>query len=98
MKTFYLGLCGVALGVASLAAQTTFTQADRDEIQSLSARYATALGSCQADAYAGLFTADGIFYSGFRGTIQGTGQLVALVKSERQCQHRRIVDSATLYQ
>ena len=86
MKTFYLGLCGVALGVASLAAQTTFTQADRDEIQSLSARYATALGSCQADAYAGLFTADGIFYSGFRGTIQGTGQLVALVKSERQCQ------------
>ena len=86
MKTFYLGLCGVALGVAGLAAQTTITQADRDEIQRLSARYATALGTCQADAYAGLFTPDGIFYSGFRGTIQGTGALVALVKSERQCQ------------
>jgi len=86
VKTFYLGLCGVALGAASLAAQTTFTQADRDEIQSLSARYASALGTCQAEAYAGLFTGDGIFYSGFRGNIQGRDQLVALVKSERQCQ------------
>lgn len=86
MKTFCLGLCGVALGVTSLAAQSTFTQADRDEVQSLSARYAAALGSCQAEAYAGLFTADGIFYSGFRGNIQGRDQLVALVKSERQCQ------------
>ncbi len=86
MKTFHIGFCGVALGVAGLAAQAPITPADRDEIQSLSARYATTLGTCQADAYAGLFTADGIFYSGFRGTIQGTGALAALVKSERQCQ------------
>ena len=89
MKTFYLGLCGVALAVASLAAQTTvttYTKADADEIQALSAKYASALGTCQAEAYAALFTPDGVFYSSFRGSIKGTGALVALVKSERQCQ------------
>jgi hypothetical protein len=86
VKTFYLGVCGVALAVASLAAQPTMTKADTDEIQGLSAKYASMLGACQADAYAGLFTPDGIFYSGFRGSIQGTGALVALVKSERHCQ------------
>jgi hypothetical protein len=86
VKTFYLVLCGMALAMASLAAQTTLSKADTDEIQGLSAKYATMLGSCQADAYAGLFTPDGIFYSGFRGTVQGTGALVALVKSERHCQ------------
>ena len=86
MKTFYLGLCGVALAVASLAAQTTYTKADADEIQALCAKYASALGTCQAEAYAGLCTSDGVFYSSFRGTIQGTGALVALVKSERHCQ------------
>ena len=86
MKTFYLGVCGVALAMATMAAQTTSTKADTDEIQGLSAKYASALGTCQAEAYAALFTPDGIFYSSFRGTIQGTGALVALVKSERQCQ------------
>jgi hypothetical protein len=88
VKKLYLGLCGVALAVVNLAAaqQTTITKADTDEIQGLSARYATALGTCQAETYADLFTADGIFYSGFRGTIQGRGALIALVKSERHCQ------------
>jgi hypothetical protein len=89
VKRFYLGLCGVALAVASLAAQTpvtTYTNADAGEIQGLSAKYASALGACQAEAYAGLFTPDGIFYSSFRGSIKGTGALIALVKSERHCQ------------
>lgn len=86
MKKLCLGLCGVMLGMANLAAQATLTKADAEEIQGLSAKYATTLGTCQADAYAGLFTPDGSFYSGFRGTIQGTGALVALVKSERHCQ------------
>ena len=36
--------------------------------------------------YADLFTPDGIFYSGFRGNIQGRDALIALVKSERHCQ------------
>jgi hypothetical protein len=86
VKKLFLGLCGVVLAVANLAAQTTSTKADTDEIHSLSTRYAQMLGTCQAEAYAGLFTPDGIFYSGFRGNIQGTGALVALVKSERHCQ------------
>src|SRR5690348_11381468 len=72
---------------ASMAlAQTPLTQKDKDEIQALSANYARNLGTCQAEAYADLFTADGIFYSGFRGNIQGRDALIALVKSERQCQ------------
>ena len=62
MKKHYLGLCVAALAAANLAAQTTFTKADGDEIQGLSAKYATTLGTCQAEAYAGLFTPDGIFY------------------------------------
>jgi ketosteroid isomerase-like protein len=80
----------VAVGLLSvstaLAQTTTYTKADVDEIQGLSAKYASALGTCQAEAYAALFTPDGIFYSSFRGTIQGTAALVALVKSERHCQ------------
>ena len=86
MKKLCLGLCGAVLAAANLAAQTTFTKADADEIQGLSAKYATMLGTCQAEAYADLFTPDGIFYSGFRGNIQGRDALIALVKSERHCQ------------
>jgi hypothetical protein len=88
VKKLCLGLCGVVLGMATLAAQATFTftKADADEIHGLSAKYATALGTCQAEAYADLFTPDGIFYSGFRGNIQGRDALIALVKSERHCQ------------
>jgi hypothetical protein len=74
------------LCASTVLAQGALTQKDQDEIKALSASYATNLGTCQAEAYAGLFTADGIFYSGFRGSIQGTGALIALVKSERQCQ------------
>jgi hypothetical protein len=85
VKKHYLGLCGAGLAVASLAAQSPLTDKDREEIQSLSARYAQTLGSCQAEQYASLFTPDGIFYSGFRGNIQGTGALTALVDSEPQC-------------
>jgi hypothetical protein len=86
VKKLSLGFCGVALGLVNLAGQGPLTQKDKDEIQALSASYATNLGTCKADEYAGLFTADGIFYSGFRGNIQGRDQLVALVKSERHCQ------------
>ena len=86
MKKLFLGICGVALALASLTAQAPLTQKDKDDIQALSTAYATNLGTCKADDYAGLFTADGIFYSGFRGNIQGRDQLVALVKSERHCQ------------
>jgi hypothetical protein len=86
VKKLFLGIGGIALTLATAAAQSPLTQKDQDEIKALSANYATNLGTCQADAYAGLFAADGIFYSGFRGNIQGRDQLVALVKSERHCQ------------
>jgi hypothetical protein len=86
VKKLCLGLCGAVLAAANLAAQATVSKADADEIQGLSAKYATMLGSCQAEAYADLFTPDGIFYSGFRGNIQGRDALIALVKSERHCQ------------
>ena len=39
VKTCCLGLCGVALAVASLAAQTTYSKADADDIQGLSVAY-----------------------------------------------------------
>ena len=86
MKKLFLGTCAVVLGLANLSGQAPLTQKDKDDIQALSAAYAANLGTCKADDYAGLFTADGIFYSGFRGNIQGRDQLVALVKSERHCQ------------
>jgi hypothetical protein len=86
VKKLCLGLCGAVLAAANLAAQSTVSKADADEIQGLSAKYATMLGSCRAEAYADLFTPDGIFYSGFRGNIQGRDALIALVKSERHCQ------------
>jgi hypothetical protein len=86
VKKLFLGTCAVALGLANLGAQAPLTQKDKDDIQALSTSYATNLGTCKADDYAGLFAADGIFYSGFRGNIQGRDQLVALVKSERHCQ------------
>ena len=76
----------VVLSAPAASAQGALTQQDRDDIQKLSTNYAQMLGSCQAEAYADLFAADGIFYSGFRGTIQGRGALIALVKSERHCQ------------
>jgi len=79
------GLAGVLWASTGLA-QAPLTQKDKDEIQALSASYARTLGSCQAEAYADLFTGDGIFYSGFRGNIQGRDALIALVTSERQCQ------------
>jgi hypothetical protein len=86
VKKLSLGLCAAALALANVAAQSPLSEKDQDEIKALSATYATTLGTCQAEAYAGLFTPDGIFYSGFRGNIQGRDQLVALVKSERHCQ------------
>jgi hypothetical protein len=86
VKKLLLGTCGAVMALANLGAQAPLTQKDKDDIQALSAAYATTLGTCKADEYAALFTPDGIFYSGFRGNIQGPGQLRALVKSERHCQ------------
>jgi hypothetical protein len=88
VNKYFVAACGIAgvVATASLSAQAALTAKDKEDIQALSASYARTLGSCAAEEYAGLFTADGIFYSGFRGSLQGKGELMALVQSERHCQ------------
>ena len=95
---------GALLSVASLQAQSaagggssTLTDRDRAEIRELVARYAQALGSCAAEDYARLFTADGTFTTddfrgakhreiyGPKGTLRGRDQLVQLVRTEEFC-------------
>ena len=61
------------------------SETDRAQIQQLSVRYLETLSACAASDYAALFTPDGYFESGFRKRIQGTAQLIELVKSERHC-------------
>jgi hypothetical protein len=62
------------------------TDQDRMEIQDLVSHYASALGSCSAEAFADLFApVTGTFASGFRGQIVGHDTLVALVQSEPHC-------------
>jgi hypothetical protein len=82
-------LIAIALGLlsAGVSAQpTTLTAEDRSAIQQLVTDYARALGSCDADGFADLFVPEtGYFASGFRGQIVGHEHLVALVRSERQC-------------
>ena len=62
------------------------TAQDRVEIQDLVTRYARALGSCAAEEYADLFApGGGYFFSSIRGEVGTRERLIALVKSERQC-------------
>src|SRR5690606_19627337 len=87
MKTI-LKCAAAALAFASSIghAQTAVTAEDNAEIQALAARYAAALGGCDADGFASLFEpAAGYFASGFRGVVVGRERLVGLVKSERHC-------------
>ena len=69
-----------------LPAAAQLTDADKAEIQALSAQYLSSLGACDAVAYAELFApATGYFASSFRGEMVGREQLIALVESERHC-------------
>jgi hypothetical protein len=80
-----LGLSVAMVGAAS--AQTrTLTEKDRAEIRQLSDKYVTFLDGCKASEYASLFTADGSFISGPRGTMTGPEKLASLVTTERFCQ------------
>ena len=81
------GVVGAMLLVAATAsAQQTLTDKDRAEIQELSAKYAKALGGCAAEDYADVFVPEtGYFASNIRGEVVGRERLMALVKSERQC-------------
>jgi hypothetical protein len=90
-----LGLCLTVTGGA-YAQNTggTLTEKDRAEIRQLSDNYVTFLDGCKASEYAGLFTADGSFISGPRGTMTGREKLESLVTSERFCQPNATARSA----
>jgi hypothetical protein len=77
-----------AQGAASAppAGNAALTPQDRAEIQELTARYARALGACEAEDYAGLFAPEsGYFASNIRGEVAGRERLMAMVRSERHC-------------
>ena len=78
---------GLSMATASVSsAQTkTLTEKDRAEIRQLSDNYAMFLDGCKASEYASLFTADGSFISGPRGTMTGPEKLASLVTSEPFC-------------
>jgi hypothetical protein len=67
---------------AQRSSSGALTAPDREALEQLSARYALALGSCNAEAYADLFAApDGWFASASRGRVQGPAKLAELVRS-----------------
>jgi hypothetical protein len=78
---------GVYLAVSGAASAQTRTLGDQDraEIRRLSDNYVTFLDGCKASEYASLFTADGSFISGPRGTMTGSEKLASLVTSEPFC-------------
>jgi hypothetical protein len=79
-------VAAVVMSAGEVRAQQTLTAEDRVQIQDLSARYAKALGGCDADAYADLFVPQtGYFASNIRGEVVGRERLMALVRSERHC-------------
>jgi len=94
-----LGLLSGGAGVLAqqAGAVTSLTEKDRAEIRDLVARYARALGSCQDQEYASLFTPDGTFSSddfrgqkhrelyGQKGTLKGRTQIAELVRTEEFC-------------
>jgi hypothetical protein len=83
-----LGLCVAMVGIGSAQSKPTqaLTDKDRAEIRQLLDNYVTALDGCKATEYANLFTADGSFISGPRGTMTGHEKLESLVTTERHCQ------------
>ena len=71
------------MSAGEVRAQQALTADDRAQIQDLSARYAKALGGCDAEAYADLFVPEtGYFASNIRGEVVGRERLIALVRSE----------------
>src|SRR5262249_34109592 len=83
------GVAGLTPVQAQSGKAIELTAQDRAEIQELSAKYARALGECRAEEYADLFAPEtGYFFSNIRGELAGREHLVALVKSEQQCNPR----------
>jgi hypothetical protein len=86
--TTTVGLCMAMAGMVSAQSKPTQTLTDKDraEIRQLLDTYVTALDGCKPAEYANLFTADGSFISGPRGTMTGHEKLESLVTTERHCQ------------
>jgi uncharacterized protein (TIGR02246 family) len=86
--TTTVGLCMAMAGMVSAQSKPTQTLTDKDraEIRQLLDTYVTALDGCKPAEYANLFTADGSFISGPRGTMTGHEKIESLVTSERHCQ------------
>jgi SnoaL-like domain len=86
--TTTVGLCMAMAGMVSAQSKPTQTLTDKDraEIRQLLDSYVTALDGCKPAEYANLFTADGSFISGPRGTMTGHEKLESLVTTERHCQ------------
>lgn len=87
-------VAGVILGAVMFAAGAVFTESksdddvlrqtrDRAEIEELMWRYARALDTGDADAYAALYTTDGQFRSGANAT-QGRDALKQMIAGARQ--------------
>jgi len=87
MKKTLLALAAILVtGSAAGQNPASVKPEDRAEIEALVARYAEALGTCDAAGFADLFDAEsGFFASGFRGHIVGRAKLMELVDSERHC-------------
>jgi len=91
MKTWpVLVVAAFVLGQPAFAAQEsrrndvasrTLTSRDRDELELLSARYAWALATCDAQKWPALFTPDGYFTSGSRGRVEGRHRLTEMSRS-----------------
>ena len=80
-----MAIAAICSTPAAAQAPQTLTAQDRTDIQGLVNGYAKALGSCDVNAYADLFSPDGYFASGFRGHVTGRERFIAMVQSERAC-------------
>lgn len=69
-------------GAMQRQASGALPSAEREAIELLNARYALALGTCDAEKYAELFAEpDGWFASGSRGQVQGHAKLAEMIRS-----------------
>ena len=69
---------------APVQAEETLTRNDYTEIHELYARYAQAIDRGDADAYAGVFTEDGVFTIGTDFVRKGKEEIAAIVSGPRR--------------
>jgi hypothetical protein len=74
-------VCAGAQSRRSSASPSTLTPQDRADLELLSARYAWALATCDAEKWPAVFTQDGYFTSGSRGRVEGRHRLAEMSRS-----------------